>query len=81
MVWDRGTTCALLAAFALVAMPGCMNVAGDPTGSAARYQISAYAGTTGEDVHHGCYIVDTRTGHLWHSRLGGAAEKVSDKLP
>jgi hypothetical protein len=47
--------------------------------AAARYQISAYAGTTGGSVHHGCYVVDTATGQLWHAHAGGKAEKL-DKL-
>jgi len=76
----QGTVGALLVAFALIATPGCMNVSGDPAGAASRYQVSAYAGGVGEDVHHGCYIVDTRTGELWHARLGGTPEKVADKL-
>ena len=49
--------------------------------SAGRYQISAYAGTTADGLGHGCYIVDTTTGQVWHTRLGGSAENVSGKLP
>ncbi len=52
-----------------------------PGGTAGRYQISAYAGTTPGGLGHGCYLVDTATGQVWHSRYGGTAEKVSDKLP
>lgn len=54
------------------------------TGSAAsagRYQISAYAGSTKDGLAHGCYVLDTATGQVWHTRLGGEAEKVSGKLP
>jgi hypothetical protein len=43
----------------------------------ARYQISAYAGTTGAGVGHGCYIVDTTTGQVWHTLAGGTIQKVS----
>jgi hypothetical protein len=50
-------------------------------GSVLRYQISAYAGqTAGGGVHHGCYIVDTTTGQVWHTRAGGATEKVPTEL-
>lgn len=49
--------------------------------SILRYQISAYAGAAGGSVHHGCYIVDTTTGLAWHTRAGGTAERVSDRLP
>lgn len=49
--------------------------------SVLRYQISAYAGTTSGAVHHGCYIVDTTTGQVWHTRAGGTAEQVSGSLP
>ena len=54
------------------------------TNSAARagqYQISAYAGPMNTEFGHGCYVLDTATGEVWHLRLGGVAEKVSDKLP
>ena len=47
---------------------------------AERFQISAYAGEAENGVAHGCYIVDTFTGRVWHSRLGGNAERVSDSL-
>jgi hypothetical protein len=51
-------------------------------GAVLRYQISAYGGTTPNgSVHHGCYIVDTTTGQVWHTRAGGAAERVSGQLP
>ena len=46
--------------------------------SVLRYQISAYAGVTPGGVHHGCYIVDTTTGQVWHAPAGGAIEKVSE---
>ena len=54
------------------------------TGSAAaagRYQISAYAGPTKDGFGHGCYVLDTATGQVWHTRHGGETEKVSGKLP
>jgi len=51
-----------------------------PVAPSPRFQISAYAGQTAQGVHHGCYILDTVTGQVWHTRLGGSAEKVSDKL-
>jgi hypothetical protein len=49
--------------------------------SEGRYQISAYASPTESGrVHHGCYIVDTATGTVWHTRAGGTAEKISGNL-
>ena len=50
-------------------------------GNVLRYQISAYAGPAGSgDVHHGCYIVDTRTGQVWHVLAGGGRQEVSAAL-
>jgi hypothetical protein len=46
-----------------------------------RFQISAYADTVGDNVHHGCYVMDSATGQVWHVLLGGNPEKVSDRLP
>lgn len=46
-----------------------------------RFQISAYADTVGDSVHHGCYVLDTSTGQVYHALLGGNAEKVADRLP
>ena len=47
-----------------------MAQAPDP-GNVLRYQISAY----------GCYIVDTRTGQVWHVLAGGGRQEVSAALP
>jgi hypothetical protein len=46
-----------------------------------RYQVSAYAAhsSTG-NFGHGCYIVDTTTGEVWHARAGGERTKVSERL-
>lgn len=44
------------------------------------FQISAYAGPNGDGFGHGCYILDSGTGELWHARHGGSLEKVSDKI-
>ena len=49
----------------------------EESNSVLRYQISAYAGTNPGGVHHGCYIVDTTTGQVWHTGVGGALQKVS----
>jgi hypothetical protein len=57
---------------------GAQTTAGGPAG---RYQVSAYAGVTGGSIGHGCYILDTATGEVWHTRHGGQAAKVSDRLP
>ncbi|RIK82530.1 MAG: hypothetical protein DCC67_07070 [Planctomycetota bacterium] len=46
----------------------------------ARFQISAYAGPSGEGFGHGCYLVDTTTGELWHARFGGKVEKIADAI-
>jgi hypothetical protein len=48
--------------------------------SAFRYQVSAYAGTTAQGVFHGCYVLDTTTGKVWHVRAGGEPEKVINEL-
>ncbi len=50
-------------------------------GNVLRYQISAYAGQRDGDVHHGCYVVDTRTGQVWHVLAGGGRQEVSAALP
>jgi hypothetical protein len=43
-----------------------------------RYQISAYGGPTANgSVHHGCYVVDTRTGQVWHTSAGAGRQDVS----
>ena len=49
--------------------------------SPSKYQISAYAGQGGEGVHHGCYVLDTTTGAVWHVLKGGQAERVAQRLP
>ena len=64
-------------------------------GSIPRFQISAwgYAGSqtaqgpggrpvTGgaASAAHGCYIVDTLTGELWHAATDGKLHKLSEKL-
>jgi hypothetical protein len=51
--------------------------------SSPRYQISSYAGVVQGrgNVHHGCYVVDTTTGAVWHVAKGSKAEPVVDKLP
>jgi hypothetical protein len=46
-----------------------------------RFQISSYGDTLGDSVHHGCYVLDTSTGQVYHAGLGGAVEKVADRLP
>ena len=53
--------------------------AADPNNanSVLRYQISAYAGSAVGGVGHGCYIVDTTTGQVWHALAGGTIQKVS----
>lgn len=56
-------------------------VAGAVAPANVRYQISAYAGVSAGSVHHGCYIVDTKTGQIWHATAGGKTEKVSSELP
>jgi hypothetical protein len=46
----------------------------------SRYQISAYAGQAERGVHHGCYVIETATGAVYHVMQGGQAEKVT-QLP
>ncbi|MEX2168011.1 MAG: hypothetical protein WD851_01760 [Pirellulales bacterium] len=47
----------------------------------SKYQVSAYAGQGEEGVHHGCYVLDTTTGAVWHVVKGGQAERVAQRLP
>jgi hypothetical protein len=51
-----------------------------PAPAAARYQVSAYAGPSGQGFGHGCYILDTVTGELWQAQQGGRLQKVSEKI-
>jgi hypothetical protein len=52
-----------------------------PQLSVLRYQISAYGGPTANaSVHHGCYLVDTRTGQVWHTLAGGKTQEVSPAM-
>jgi hypothetical protein len=52
---------------------------GGAAATTPRYQISAYASPrSGGVVHHGCYIVDSTSGQIWHTRAGGEVEKVSE---
>jgi len=41
--------------------------------SIQRFQISAWGS---DEVQHGCYVLDTYTGELWHCRLGDEVTKV-----
>jgi hypothetical protein len=49
-------------------------------GGAPRFQLSAFAGDTADGVHHGCYVIETTTGQVWHVGLGGQPEKVAEGL-
>ena len=46
-----------------------------------RYQVSAYAASKYQGVNHGCYVVDTMTGELWHARQGGQPDKIVSEWP
>ena len=52
---------------------------GTPT-TAARFEISAYAGPDGKSVSHGAYVIDTMTGKVWQVRAGGEPLVVAGKL-
>lgn len=61
-----------------------------PPSPPARFQISAYAypgNQTNAAAKHGCYILDTVTGTLWHSGPDSGHDslnrplKLIDKLP
>jgi hypothetical protein len=72
----------LIVAAALIGALWASSSSAQATGSPqGRYQISAYGSATPGGVHHGCYIVDTQTGKVWHALSGGVPEKVADKLP
>ncbi|MDZ4687779.1 MAG: hypothetical protein SH850_22125 [Planctomycetaceae bacterium] len=46
------------------------------------FQVSSYAAQQGAGTFgHGCYVINTTTGELWHARSGGKTEKVSARLP
>jgi hypothetical protein len=45
-----------------------------------RFHVSAYAGPTKDGYGHGCYIIDSATGEVWHTLHGGKLEKVSEKM-
>jgi hypothetical protein len=60
--------------------PSAIAQVGAPN-SAPRFQVSAYAGTTGGSVSHGAYVIDTMTGKVWQVRAGGDAATVAEKLP
>jgi hypothetical protein len=50
-------------------------------GSDLRYQISAYAGPVGGgNLQHGCYLVDTHTGQVWHVLAGVNRRDVSPAI-
>jgi hypothetical protein len=42
-----------------------------------RFQISAYSGPNADGANPGCYIVDTATGKVWHTRLGAGLVEVT----
>ncbi|MCC6491908.1 MAG: hypothetical protein IT424_02685 [Pirellulales bacterium] len=42
-----------------------------------RFQISAYATPSSEGLNPGCYIVDTASGKVWHTRLGAGLVEVT----
>lgn len=45
------------------------------------YQVSSYAAQQNSGAFgHGCYIINTTTGELWHARTGAKPEKVGDRL-
>jgi hypothetical protein len=78
---------ALLAAFAVAALTlaalrrddqaQAQSPAPPPPPAAGRFQISAYSGQTPEGLNPGCYIVDTATGKVWHTRLGAGLVEVT----
>jgi ABC-type transport system substrate-binding protein len=77
---------ALLAAFAVAALTlaalrrddqAQAQSAAPPPPAAGRFQISAYSGQTPEGLNPGCYIVDTATGKVWHTRLGAGLVEVT----
>jgi hypothetical protein len=51
-----------------------------PAAGPPRYQVSAYAGPSGQGFGHGCYIIDTVTGELWKAQLGQQPQKVGEKI-
>ena len=77
---------AFLAALALAALTLAALRRGDqaqaqsaspPPPAAGRFQISAYSGQTPEGLNPGCYIVDTATGKVWHTRIGAGLVEVN----
>lgn len=86
-------TQSLMSVAAVLAIGFILGSSGGPNASAqvnpnatSRFQISAYAypgSQTNATPKHGCYILDTVTGALWHSGPDsqGRPLKLSDKLP
>jgi hypothetical protein len=48
--------------------------------SAARFQVSAYAGMVSQSLLHGAYVIDTTTGKVWQVQAGGEPMIVAEKL-
>ena len=46
-----------------------------------RFQMTTWATSTGTSSQHGCYILDTITGELWHANNGEAPTKLADEMP
>jgi hypothetical protein len=42
-----------------------------------RYQVSAYSGSTADGLNPGCYVIDTATGKVWHTRVGAGVVEVT----
>jgi hypothetical protein len=45
-----------------------------------RFQLHAWAHGSDNQGRHGCYILDTATGELWHSNMAGRPKKIGVDL-
>jgi len=46
-----------------------------------RYMIQAWAYGQHPNGAHGCYVVDTATGELWHASMSNPPVKLANEMP
>ena len=53
----------------------------DSVNTEPRFQMATWAASTGPGSQHGCYILNTITGELWHASNGEAPIRLADEMP